>query len=59
VKFKNKRRALQGLVGGVGVVAALGGFVGRYYSPQTAIVVTVGIWIIGSTLVILLTDPDT
>jgi len=55
--FRNKRRELQGLVGGIGVVAGLGGFVGGYYSVPTTIVAMFGIWIIGTLLVNLMTDP--
>ncbi len=49
--WKNRKRPLMGLVGALGVVAALGGFVGGFYSPSTAIVLALGIWIIGATLV--------
>ena len=56
MNLKNKRRELHGLVGGVGVIAALGGFVGHFYSTSTAIVLAFGIWIIGATLVNVCTD---
>jgi hypothetical protein len=55
--LKHKRRELHGLVGVLGVLAALGGFVGRYYSVGTAIVAAFGIWAVGATLVNVLTDP--
>ncbi|MGC9369552.1 MAG: hypothetical protein ACP5DX_08460 [Paracoccaceae bacterium] len=55
--LKHKRRELHGVVGGLGVVVALAGFVGGWMSPTTTIVVTFGVWIIGATLVNLLTEP--
>lgn len=57
MNLKGKRRELHGLIGGLGVVAALAGFVGHYFSTATTIVLTFGIWIIGATLVNLFTDP--
>ena len=56
MSIRNKRRELHGPVGGLGVVAALAGFVGHFYSNSTAIVLAFGIWIIGATLVNVLTD---
>ena len=56
MNLKKKRRELHGLVGGAGVVAALAGFVGHFYSNGTAIVLATGIWIIGATLVNVFTD---
>ena len=56
MNLRNKRRELHGLVGGVGVVAALAGFVGHFYSSGTAITLAFGIWIIGATLVNVFTD---
>jgi hypothetical protein len=58
MNFRSKRKELQGLNGAVGLVAGIAGFVGNFYTAQTAIVMMLGIWIIGSTLIILLTDPD-
>ncbi|WP_212525115.1 hypothetical protein [Actibacterium sp. MT2.3-13A] len=55
--LKHKRRELHGVVGGLGVVVALAGFVGGWMSVTTTIVVTFGVWIIGATLVNLLTEP--
>jgi hypothetical protein len=54
--LNRKKRGLQGLVGGVGVVVALGGFVGGYYPIQTTIVATFGIWIIGGLVVNVICD---
>ena len=51
MNLRNKRRELHGLVGGIGVVAGLAGYVGGFYSPATATVLMFGIWIIGATLV--------
>jgi len=56
MNLKNKRRELHGFVGGVGVVAGLAGYVGHFYSNATATVLMFGIWIIGTTLVNVLTD---
>jgi hypothetical protein len=57
MNFRQKRRELHGLVGALGVLAALGGFVGGFYSPTTAIVLAFGIWAVGVTLVNVFTDP--
>lgn len=56
MNLRNKRRELHGFVGGLGVVAGLAGFVGGLYSPATTIVLMFAIWIIGATLVNVLTD---
>lgn len=55
--MKQKRQALMGLVGGIGVVIAVAGFVGGYMSAGATITWAMGVWIIGATLVILFTDP--
>lgn len=57
MNLRRKRRELHGLVGGIGLVAGLAGFVGAFYAPRTAIVAMFGIWIVGATLVNVLTDP--
>ena len=57
MQLKNKRRELQGLVGALGVAAALGGFVGNYYSATTPIVLVFAIFAVGATLVNVFTDP--
>lgn len=57
MNFRTKRRELQGLVGAIGLVAGLGGYVGGLYPGSTATFAMLAIWIVGSTLVILLTDP--
>ena len=56
MNLRNKRRELHGLVGGIGVFAALAGFIGHFYSSGTAITLAFGIWIIGATLVDVLAD---
>jgi hypothetical protein len=55
--IKQKRRELIGLVGALGVVIALAGFVGGYLSTGATIVWTFGVWIVGTMLVRVLTDP--
>ena len=56
--LKHKRRELTGLVGAIGVVIALAGFVGGYLSVSATIVWTFGVWIIGTMLVMVFTDPQ-
>ena len=56
--MKHKRRALMGVVGGLGVVIALAGFVGGWLPVRDTIVWTFGVWILGLTLVLLFTDPQ-
>ena len=55
--MRNKRRELMGLVGAIGVVIALAGFVGGYMSVQATIVWAFAVWAIGATLVTVFTDP--
>lgn len=55
--LKQKRQELIGLVGALGVVIALAGFVGGYLSTGATIVWTFGVWILGTMLVRVLTDP--
>lgn len=57
MKLKRKRKELQGLVGGIGVVVAIAGFVGGFFAPATTIVLALAVWIVGTLLVNLLTDP--
>ena len=56
MNLRNKRRELHGLVGGIGVVAGLAGYIGGFYAPATATVAMFGIWIVGATLVNVFTD---
>ncbi|WP_068115583.1 hypothetical protein [Tropicimonas marinistellae] len=55
--LKYKRRELQGVNGAVGLVVGLGGFVGQFYAPAVAVFLMLAIWIVGATLINLLTDP--
>jgi len=57
MNLKSKIRELQGLIGAVGFVAGLAGFVGHLYSPALATFLMSAIWIVGSTLINVLTDP--
>lgn len=57
MNLKSKRRELQGVNGAVGLVAGLGGFVGHLYSSAIATFLMLAIWIVGATLINLLTDP--
>jgi hypothetical protein len=54
--LKSKRRELQAVNGAVGLVVGLGGFVGHLYSPAMAPFLMLAIWIVGATLINLLTD---
>ena len=55
--MKQKRQALMGVVGAIGVVIAIAGFVGGYMSPRATITWAFAVWILGATAVILFTDP--
>jgi hypothetical protein len=55
--IRKKRRELVGLVGAIGVAVALAGFVGGYMSVAATIVWTLGVWIVGTMLARVLTDP--
>jgi len=57
MELRSKRRALQGVNGAVGLVAGLGGYVGHLYSHALATFLMLAIWIVGATLINLLTDP--
>ncbi len=57
--LKAKRRKLHGLNGAVGLVAGLGGYVGHLYSYALATFLMLAIWMVGATLINLLTDPPT
>ena len=57
MNLRSKRRELQGLNGAVGLVAGLGGYVGNLYSYGLATFLMLAIWIVGATLINLLTDP--
>ncbi len=55
MSLKYKRRELHGVIGGIGVVCILAGAVG-FMSWPTAIVAAFAFWIIGATVVNLLTE---
>ena len=57
MSLRNKRRELHGVVGALGVVAALGGFVANYNSPGATIVLIFAIIAVGATLVNVFIDP--
>jgi hypothetical protein len=54
--LRRERRRLHGVIGGAGVVAALAGLLGIYPVPL-GILLAFAIWILGATVVNLLTDP--
>jgi hypothetical protein len=56
VNLRTSRRQLHGVVGALGLVAALLGFVGGLYPPGLTVAIALGIWILGATLVTLFTD---
>ena len=58
MKLKSKRKELQGLNGAIGLVVGLGGYVGHLYSPAVATFVMLAIWIVGATMINLLTDKQ-
>jgi len=55
--FRTKRRELQAVNGAVGLVLGLGGYVGQLYSPTLATFLMFAVWIVGATVINLLTDP--
>lgn len=55
--LRSKRRELQAVNGAVGLVAGLAGYVGHLYSAALATFLMLAIWIIGATVINLLTDP--
>jgi hypothetical protein len=56
MKLKSKRKELQGMNGAIGLVVGLGGYVGHLYSPAVATFLMLAIWIVGATMINLLTD---
>ena len=54
--MKGKRRALHGLIGGAGVVAIVAGVFGLI-PMNLALFLGVAIWILGTLIVNLLTEP--
>ena len=58
MNLRHKRKELQGLNGAVGLAAGLGGYLGHLYSNDVATFLMLAIWIVGATLINVLTDPD-
>jgi hypothetical protein len=56
MRLKSKRKELQGMNGAIGLVVGLGGYVGHLYSPAVATFLMLAIWIVGATMINLLTD---
>ncbi len=54
--MKHKRRELMGVIGALGVVIALAGFVGGWMPVRDTIVWTFAVWVLGATLVLVFTD---
>jgi len=57
MQLRTRRKELHGLNGAVGLVAGLGGYVGELYPNTVATFAMLAIWIVGATLINLLTDP--
>ena len=57
MNLRSKRAQLQAVNGAVGLVLGLGGYVGQLYSAALATFLMLAIWIVGATLINLLTDP--
>ncbi len=56
MNLKPKKKALYGLVGAIGVSIAVAGFVGGVFSPRMTIVLAFAVWVIGATLVNVITS---
>ena len=57
MNLKSKRNELQAVNGAVGLVVGLGGYIGQLYSAALATFLMFAVWIIGATVINLLTDP--
>lgn len=57
MNLRKRRRELQALNGAIGLVAGLGGYIAGLYSDALATFLMLAIWIVGSTFIILVTDP--
>jgi hypothetical protein len=58
MSLRTKRRQLQGVNGAVGLVLGLGGYVGQLYSNSLATFLMLAVWIVGATVINLLTEPN-
>ena len=56
VDWKSKKTPLMGVIGGLGVVAFLGGPVAGFYSTGVAVFLAFAIWIVGATVINVLID---
>lgn len=56
MNLKNKRRELQALVGALGIVAGLGGYIANLYSNLLATFLMIAIIMVGVMLVNVVTD---
>ena len=59
LSLRSKRRELQAVNGAVGLVLGLGGYIGQLYSSALATFLMFAVWIVGATLINLLTDRPT
>ena len=57
IGLRHKRRDRLGVIGGSGGIAAIAGLLGFYPMPL-GVLLAFAVWILGATLVILLTSPD-
>jgi hypothetical protein len=55
--MRQKRKEWMGVVGALGLAAFLLGMFGGIYSLGMAIALSVSVWAVGATLVLVLTDP--
>ena len=56
MSFRSKRREPHAVNGAIGLVLGLGGYVGQLYSNALATFLMFAVWIVGATLINLLTD---
>ena len=56
MELRSRRRELQAVNGAVGLVLGLGGYIGQLYSNALATFLMFAVWIVGATLINLLTD---
>lgn len=57
MNLKSRRKQLQGVNGAVGLAVGLGALIGHLYAPALAMFLMFAIWIVGATVINLLTDP--
>ncbi|WP_157772595.1 hypothetical protein [Pseudoponticoccus marisrubri] len=54
--WRGRKKPLMGLVGGIGLAVAIGGLVGQWYAPGTAIAGALIVWIVGAMIVHVICD---